>query len=662
MNDYQEGVIEEIIHYFKDPIYPYALMIDGSWGIGKSFFVRKKLIPRLEEKSEDLGVSKVKFISLYGCNDPTTLKDKIYSKIIDDEVNNIIDMVQKGKVFDGKNDRNKGVIKFILPRIKNLALKEIEKLGIDLNALEMKPIDFIEFLTPLSEYLIIFDDIERCKCQIDELFGTLNELVEHEGAKLILVANESEIMQNESNSNRALEIIAASNDKLYFPDPDMEEDITASPSDHFSLEEVNDRVNKLFKGSDSALYYKRVKEKIIGHTIAYKPDVTSTMHLIAAGLSNKALADIVDSQVGRYSEYMSFYKHCNFRTFQFFLSKASFLYSHCSRMQFDEDVKASLMREIVWECFQACLVFKAGMNYEVFETRNVVDGCPIRLDIPFIMKYVEIGEYSAQVAKKQLLDYSTTYLINDDDGEDPLNLLREQRLIHDDKWILEQYSKLNKNLKKGKYSSAYYGNILNDINQLTEMGFDNKMLDDTIAVMENNIRSSTEPLPDIIQVRRMSEKEAEEAGSGFFIKDLDRLNDLIKDTGNQNRYNNLKKALASKNWVRDLEKFITKEKKYRKYLPLLSQLTKDEWLDKLFSATPEEIDKFRSLIDKYYTVVSGYNARKQDRQIMSELSQAIPDRLANGNDEIDKVLKYDLKLLGLDMLKFSTDEIPDEFF
>ena len=47
MTDYQEGVVDEIIYYFKDPIYPYALMIDGSWGIGKSFFVKDKLIPRL---------------------------------------------------------------------------------------------------------------------------------------------------------------------------------------------------------------------------------------------------------------------------------------------------------------------------------------------------------------------------------------------------------------------------------------------------------------------------------------------------------------------------------------------------------------------------------------------------------------------------------------
>ena len=46
--------------------------------------------------------------------------------------------------------------------------------------------------------IIIFDDIERCKINIEELFGFINDFVEHSNCKVILVSDENKIKEKES--------------------------------------------------------------------------------------------------------------------------------------------------------------------------------------------------------------------------------------------------------------------------------------------------------------------------------------------------------------------------------------------------------------------------------------------------------------------------------
>lgn len=65
MNKYQEGIIEEVKQYIQDRIYPYAMMIDGTWGIGKTYFIGHDLIPELEKDIDKLLIKKIKYISLH---------------------------------------------------------------------------------------------------------------------------------------------------------------------------------------------------------------------------------------------------------------------------------------------------------------------------------------------------------------------------------------------------------------------------------------------------------------------------------------------------------------------------------------------------------------------------------------------------------------------
>ena len=44
--------------------------------------------------------------------------------------------------------------------------------------------------------MIVFDDLERCSIDITDLLGYINSFVEHEGVKVVVLADEGRICQS----------------------------------------------------------------------------------------------------------------------------------------------------------------------------------------------------------------------------------------------------------------------------------------------------------------------------------------------------------------------------------------------------------------------------------------------------------------------------------
>lgn len=70
-----EKILDIIVKYVSDNRYSQAILIDGEWGSGKTYFVDNKLIPVLKEK---VTLKKVLYISLYGTDDVTQILNDIY--------------------------------------------------------------------------------------------------------------------------------------------------------------------------------------------------------------------------------------------------------------------------------------------------------------------------------------------------------------------------------------------------------------------------------------------------------------------------------------------------------------------------------------------------------------------------------------------------------
>ena len=53
LNLTEKTIINTVMDYIEENIYNYAVMIDGDWGSGKTYFIKKKLIPKINVKYKD---------------------------------------------------------------------------------------------------------------------------------------------------------------------------------------------------------------------------------------------------------------------------------------------------------------------------------------------------------------------------------------------------------------------------------------------------------------------------------------------------------------------------------------------------------------------------------------------------------------------------------
>jgi hypothetical protein len=159
-DDANAHVKEYLKHYIEFPHAPrYAVMLRGAWGIGKTYLVRRYLDDYFSSKGGKAGY---KYVSLYGV---TNIEE------IDSAV-----MAAHYPLLSGKAAK-------LFARAAGM--------GLEFAGIESKP-KASELVEKVKPGLYVFDDIERCDVSINSILGYINEFVEHDECKVILIANEAE--------------------------------------------------------------------------------------------------------------------------------------------------------------------------------------------------------------------------------------------------------------------------------------------------------------------------------------------------------------------------------------------------------------------------------------------------------------------------------------
>lgn len=168
----EEAVKKAVEEYLEAPD-QYALMIIGEWGCGKTHFVEHALKDHVESLDKPYSLIRV---SAYGTRTPDDLYDAIALGIV------------RGYAVgsDGKNAvvglmRDAG-ISFLGKTMKQIK----KKTGLEYEA---SPKMLAELLLG-SSTLLVLDDLERCKIDVEELFGIVDALATGVNRKVVLVCNE----------------------------------------------------------------------------------------------------------------------------------------------------------------------------------------------------------------------------------------------------------------------------------------------------------------------------------------------------------------------------------------------------------------------------------------------------------------------------------------
>lgn len=299
----QKEIEKAIKDYLNDKVYSYAFMLDGEWGSGKTYFMKNIVIPQLEESGE----KKCIYVSLYGISSIEEINKLVFMNI----ALGLKRTEKMGRMTEAGITLLAKVLKPFIP-VPDV-LKDTKNIENILEAI-MQNIE-------MENVVFVFDDLERCSCQVKEVFGYLNTFVEQNKSKVILIANEKEIIS------------------------------------HW---------RKIVNGEQEGGYeddYLHVKEKLVGITFHFYPNVKNIMTNIIN--SNEAIDLKLKDELLTNLNYIEgkMEGHKNLRTFQFYLSKINFLYQEIKNEQYENETE--IYKKLSTETMEACVKLKKGEELEI---------------------------------------------------------------------------------------------------------------------------------------------------------------------------------------------------------------------------------------------------------------------------------------------------------
>ncbi len=450
--------------------------------------------------------------------------------------------------------------------------------------------------------------MERCDCPLNEVFGFLNELVEHENTKVIIVANEVELSGIADIQHLELQYSICLDERIEWPKPEQS-DIWGRQthnSKQISLSEMERRRNLLFPVKEANSSYRRIREKLIGVTLKYEPNIEKIiLEIIQKSGCDDNTKLLLKSKIEMYASIMKSYHHSNLRTFQFFVSKVSYLLEQLKGFEIDAGYRNQICEHIISEAFSQAVKFKS--NYQPPRDNCTWLRSEQETKFQSIKLYVETGTYSSESFEHDVLSLNTelkAHIPNDD----PYYLVYQQYYLHTQQWCENQLEEIIKQLSKNRYPISFYGKIIVAIQRLIDLGFDEKFMKRATAQMKTNVSIMSEVIqidPDLWYIEDQNFKDKV---SGVIAE----INDAIKKHCEVTSRETVVEILTHDNWIHLLEVYVNPEGlRYIQDAPLFSKANATQWLSVFDEASPADIDSFRHLFRMVYprsTIRKSYQA------------------------------------------------------
>jgi len=238
-----DDLVESILDYVRSDYTDYAIMINGEWGSGKTYFWNNQIKKKIESTKLNGKKYRTIYMSLYGISNLEEISKKIF--------------IETTQLMD-KN------LKKYMNTHEHTTIPEYAKTGLDMAnffgvSSNNEKIDYEEFFST-DDKVLCFDDLERANVDVIDILGYINNFVEHDHIKTIIICNEKELSTKMKSENLEMKTFIAT----YLLDKQGELEKKEVPM----VEKIKDKMELVF---DKANEYERIKEKLIGETFEYAP-------------------------------------------------------------------------------------------------------------------------------------------------------------------------------------------------------------------------------------------------------------------------------------------------------------------------------------------------------------------------------------------------------
>lgn len=384
-------LIESIEEYIRKPYTDYAVMINGEWGSGKTHFWNNKLRKRIEVITNKAGKTyKTIYISLYGINSIEEISKKIFL-----ETNPVI--TKTLKKFVEHTDGN------VIP--------EYVKTGVDIANLygtmqvDGGKIDFAKMFTT-DDKVLCFDDLERANIDIIDILGYINNFVEHDGIKTILICNEKELAIKFKNNNIEMKTLIAT--LMLEKESKGKKAELIDTIDEPVANKLEEKVESIF---DRANAYERIKEKLVGECFEYIPEYSYILSgMIMRYDYNKPFEKFLKMEIGTIISTFNKTNTRNLRVLKHALNDFERVYDNVTKEY--PNVTNDMLRTL--------LIFTIAISFEI-KVGNVVKA-----------KFSSVKsneEYRSIIFTSNILNGSSQYYLREFDNRYFLNSKEDYRFF-----------------------------------------------------------------------------------------------------------------------------------------------------------------------------------------------------------------------------------------
>lgn len=655
------AIVAAIEKYVDEYLYDYAVMIDGTWGCGKTYFVLKTLKTKLKEHEEKKAKSikgykkrNVIYISLYGVKSTEDISKKICIE-----------------AYLGKADKFGKVLKRGVDVVSSLVPIALEVAKPFTGNAELKPDDIggvIESFLPINNSILIFDDLERCDCSINEILGYINSFVEHEKMKVIIVANQEEIGKSVTEKGRELQYLVAAGGRDIEFEPKKEEDVILQfyrsknensneerQKEPIHVEQLTERVDKLFGKN---LAYEKIREKLIGITLYYYPDLGEIMQtLIHDSSMNLDLKTLLKNKVDFFVKYMNELNHPNLRTFQFFLSKIENLYAIISGIK--KQAQTAFFNYILEYCFKICVNYKSGNLLYLWESKQEYGNVKFsKLDIfgsslafRFVDDFVVDSILDSKRVERMMEIYEAEFFLSKSEYDMPFRKLEYSWHILEDGEVEKYLEETLDGLSKNEYKIGEYARIIPLMLRLEKVGFSTAYLERAVNYMKTNLKL----LERCVAIDDLYHPGEDRSINQQTKEILNELNQFIQESYKENAKDTIGEIINSGDgWANRLLDYLEKNRQdIHRSSGFLVQLDINCLTVKVQESTAKDIYDFRSCLFRVYDNQFMHGVLDGERGEVEKLLQGIVD---SNRDDYDRI-----KCMQLDWLTDALKKILSEY-
>lgn len=648
-----------IYEYIKNKRINYAIMINGEWGSGKTFFVKNNIIKKYDNSL---------YISLYDVNSIDMLSEKIYleilkSKAMHNFLSNIFKKLYKKLFFKILLFIPVTLFKIIFKilnfiyasffKIIWLCTCNIVNLKFNFNISSLTKKDFYGILKTykkIGKYILVIDDLERCGIPIEETLGFLNDFVEHNNMKCIIVANEEEINKTNMN-NIELKVLTATSDKINFSNitndkNNINNTFDTSTDKKLDYKDIKDRIEYIYNDNNK---YKIIKEKLIGKEFLFIPNLDDIYDKIAFKYGdNYDFYYVLNSTKHSVLNIMEFHNFNNIRILDFYFE--NFFKLYCSSIQYIEN--CNIDKEYIYSCLSSsiingCILLKKGIklnllpdnkffDYITYE-KNELFSSKIYLTFDYVNEYLIYNYIEKSNIEKTINEFANS---NCDKlrEDDPFNILNEY-YFYSSIELEKILKKLLKNIKESKYNSLLYGLIIKKISYVETIGFKSKTIDNIVDAIKEKI----------IKGEKVSINEYDiidnESASIICSRHFTKIKDELEKYKNNIYEKEVESVFESKEWGVEFYEFVKDNKNtYINNKKFFSTFNNNNIIKLLMKSNIKDVYYFKYTLDYVYSFSNLKDYYYSDLESLKEFQKSLESELQK-KKITDPMLKYPFDLL-----------------